>query len=124
MRGFTIPHHLYAASSLAQTVKLFGLERDTYRVEATMLINHFNRPLFAVEIENLWNIIGPRNKFTYQAINLVGHEFREYRATGICGIQRWDEFYKLMERYPGIGVRLLDPDENERHRPTLDSGWF
>ncbi|KAL5116667.1 hypothetical protein ACEQ8H_005416 [Pleosporales sp. CAS-2024a] len=123
MRQFNVPHNFFAACTLAQTLTLFGLQKDAERVDQTIAKNHMKRPIFATEIEQLWNCLGPSNRYTYAAIKVVGKRYREYEHGNNKAIRNPDEIKSLMERFPNLGARIKDGNVNEQYRPSFSTAW-
>lgn len=119
-----VPHNMFAACTLAQTLSLFGLHRDAYRVEWTMSKNHLKRPIFAVEVETLWKTLGEHNRFTYAVIKHVGQRLRDHERDQAGSNKLWDEMYEMFGKYPKMEDRLRNHETNEQYQPSFGNEWF
>lgn len=123
LEAIRVPNNTFAACSLAQTMELFGLYRDAYRVDLFITKDHFARPIFAVELEALWNCLSKDNKYVYTAIKIVGHRLRLQNNEAVKPMAGLEEILALLERQPDLAKRVRDPLENEKHRPTFGTEW-
>tara|TARA_R110002003_G_scaffold141_32_gene13132 strand:- start:17179 stop:18471 length:1293 start_codon:yes stop_codon:yes gene_type:complete len=123
VREFLVPQNTYAACTLAQILGLFKLYRDTQRVEFTIMENHFKRPIFAADLEVLWNHLGEHNRFVYAAIKAVGMRFRKYNSGASKPPPVWTEMVNLLERYPSLKARVCNLDLNDEYRPVFPTQW-
>jgi hypothetical protein len=123
MKQFNVPHNTFAACTLAQILTLFGLHKDAMRVEHMISQDHFHRPIFAKELERLWNCLGEDNRYTYAVIKTVGQRLTNYEKNSPRLEPKWKEMLELLEEYPLLQARVRDLDLNERHRPVFDTEW-
>jgi hypothetical protein len=123
MYQFKVPHNTFAACTLAQTLTLFGLHKDALRVDYTIIRGHFRRPIFANELESLWNCLGENNRYIYAIIKVIGHRLKESEDNQCSESQAWKEMQALLARYPLLDARVRDPELNEQFRPTFSTEW-
>ncbi|KAF1918225.1 hypothetical protein BDU57DRAFT_514885 [Ampelomyces quisqualis] len=123
MRQFRVPQNTYAACTLAQTLTLFGLHKDARRVDEFIAREHFRRPIFAVELETLWNSLGGGNRYTYAMIKIVADRLRVYEVGASKKFPMLEEMLQLLERYPQLKARVRDPNLNEMCRPIFSGEW-
>jgi len=124
IRQFNVPHSLFAASTLAQTLTLFGLHKDALRVDQAISQDHFVRPIFADELEQLWNCLGRHNRYTYAAIKVVGERLRRYEQTGADKeFRKPKEMVELLNKHPDLDALVRDTALNEQHRPNFSTEW-
>ncbi|KAF2128954.1 hypothetical protein P153DRAFT_367253 [Dothidotthia symphoricarpi CBS 119687] len=125
MKQFLVPVNLFAACSLGSTLELFGLRKDALRVEMFIGKNHFQRPIFAVEMKALWSCLGETSRYTYGAIKVLGQRFRAYEnGTEKKLLRDFDQILELLEAFPLLGARVRDGCLNERYAPTFGTKWF
>jgi hypothetical protein len=115
VREFRVPRNTFAACTLAQTLTLFGLHKDAYRVDSVIAREHFKRPIFAVELEALWNCLGEESRYTYAAIKTVGSRLRAHEAGASASVSMWEEILQLMDKYPTLKARVRDSELNENY---------
>lgn len=124
IRQFNVPHSLFAASTLAQTLTLFGLHKDALRVDQAISQGHFVRPIYADELEQLWNCLGQHNRYTYAAIKVVGERLRRYEQTGADKeFRKPKEMVELLNKHPDLDALVRDAALNEQHRPSFSTEW-
>ncbi|KAH4040740.1 hypothetical protein HBI56_014410 [Parastagonospora nodorum] len=124
IRQFNVPHSLFAASTLAQTLTLFGLHKDALRVDQAISQGHFVRPIYADELEQLWNCLGRYNRYTYAAIKVVGERLRAYEQTGASKeFRKPKEMLELLNSHPDLDALVRDAALNEQHRPSFSTEW-
>jgi hypothetical protein len=123
MRQFNIPKHTFAACTLAQTLALFGLHKDAQRVDCKIAQEHLRRPIFAAELESLWNCLGENNRYTYAVIKVVGERLLEFGVDDGTDTRMWREILELMAKIPELDARVRDLELNEQYRPTFDTEW-
>lgn len=119
MKPISIPKNLFASCSLAQTLELFGLYRDAYRIDCAITQQFFRRPLYPVEVETLWNCLGENSKYVYGCIRAFASQLRRGQDLGVP-----EEIQGLYARHPRLYARIWDPALNELHRPEFGRQWF
>lgn len=114
MEQFQVPHNTYAACTLAQTLEFLGLCKDAYRVDMTISQDHFVRPIYSVELKQLWNRLGPDNRYTRAAAKAVQGQMRAYEK-GEKGF-RWacEDITKFLEWYPEMKAAVMGNDGQGR----------
>lgn len=120
---FKVPHSLFAACTLAQTLTLFGLHKDALRVDHTIAAENFKRPIFADELEALWNCLGPDNRYTYTTIRIVGERLRSYETGASKRFPSHQEMLDMLEQRPELKALVRDLRHNEIHRPLFSTEW-
>jgi hypothetical protein len=123
MKQFNVPHNTFAACTLAQLLTLFGLHKDAMRVDHVISQDHFHRPIFAKELETLWNCLGENNRSTYAVIKTVGQRFCNYEKFSSWLEPMWEELLELLKEYPPLQARVRDMNLNKKHRPVFDTEW-
>jgi hypothetical protein len=123
VREFKVPRNTFAACTLAQTLTFFGLHKDAYRVDSVIARDHFKRPIFAGELEALWNCLGEESRYTYAAIKTVGSRLQAYEAGASASVSMWEEILQLMDKYPTLKARVQDLEFNETYRPVFNTEW-
>jgi hypothetical protein len=123
MRQFLVPQNTYAACTLAQTLTLFGLHKDALRVDEYIAKEHFRRPIFAAELETLWNCLGGGNRYTYAMIKIVDDRLRVYEVGASKKFPMLEEILQLLEKYPQLKARVRDPDLDKKCRPIFSGDW-
>ncbi|USP80571.1 hypothetical protein yc1106_07845 [Curvularia clavata] len=124
MKPIHVPEKTFVACSLAQTMELFGLHKDALRVDHTIVSNHFVRPIFAGELESLWNCLGGESRYVYAAIKVVGKRIQEHEGHDSKVIRGVDEdMYALMKKHPRLEARLRDLGLNEQYKPSFSTDW-
>ncbi|KAI8943714.1 hypothetical protein NX059_001694 [Plenodomus lindquistii] len=124
MQPIRIPNNLFAACTLAQTMELFELRRDAYRIDLYVAKNHLVRPIFPVELETLWNCLGDTSKYCYAAIKAIGNRLRGVEA-GLEARTPWaEETVALLERHPRLKARVYDAELNEAYQPSFGTQWM
>lgn len=112
---FRVPHNLFAACTLAQTLSFVGLHKDAYRVDMTVSENHYVRPMYAAELEALWNNLGPDNRYTCAAIRMTKKQLQDYR----CGVSRkgwiYDDIMQLLEVHSAMKVAVMSNDGEDQN---------
>ncbi|EOA88422.1 uncharacterized protein SETTUDRAFT_107690 [Exserohilum turcica Et28A] len=124
MTQIRVPKSTFVACSLAQTMEMFELHKDALRVDHYIAQTHFTRPIFAVELEALWNCLGEANRYVYAAIKVVGKRIQDSERPGsrsVPGINY--EMYAMLKRHPRLEARVRDLELNEQHRPTFSTIW-
>lgn len=124
MRHISIPVNTFAACSLAQTMELLGLHKDALRVDAFIAQNHFVRPIFAVELQALWNCLGEGSKYVYGAVRAVGTRVAAYEAGAVKMLPGAEEMFALLEREPKLRERVRVQEKNEMYRPEFGVEWM
>ncbi|KAJ8114227.1 hypothetical protein OPT61_g3847 [Boeremia exigua] len=116
MKQVRIPSNLFAACSLAQTLEMFGLHRDAYRMDTAISQQFLKRPVHAVEVETLWRCLGESNRYVYGCVKAIVSQSLQTRMI--------EEFDNLAERCPRLYARLHDSALNEEYRPRFGREWF
>ncbi|OAL55291.1 hypothetical protein IQ07DRAFT_595012 [Pyrenochaeta sp. DS3sAY3a] len=124
MRQITIPANTFAACSLAQTMELLGLHKDALRVDTFIAHNHFTRPVYASELESLWNCLGERSRYVYAAVRAVGARLQAYEHGEKGVFADADNIMDLLRRESRLGKRVWDPQLNEKFRPEFGMKWM
>jgi hypothetical protein len=143
IRQICVPSNTFVACSLAQTMELLGLHKDALRVDHEIANTHFARPIFAQELETLWNCLGQNSRYVYAAIKVVGLRLREFEhgngndAQSLCEMRQPDtrndirdkflrpgEMLAMLEDHPEMRARVRDLDLNEQHRPVFGTKWM
>ncbi|EMD87569.1 hypothetical protein COCC4DRAFT_192868 [Bipolaris maydis ATCC 48331] len=124
MEQIRIPKKTFVACSLAQTMELLGLHKDAFRVNNFIAQTHFVRPIFAVELEALWNCLGEENRYVYAAIRVVGNRLQTHENNDSKAVPGIDaDMYATLKRYPQLEARVRDPELNERYHPHFSTNW-
>lgn len=124
MEQIRIPKKTFVACSLAQTMELLGLHKDAFRVDNFIAQTHFVRPIFAVELEALWNCLGEENRYVYAAIRVVGTRLQMHESNGSKAVPGIDaDMYATLKKYPQLEARVRDPELNERYHPNFSTDW-
>lgn len=125
MKPIHVPEKTFVACSLAQTMELFGLHRDALRVDHAIVNNHFVRPIFAGELEALWNCLGGESRYVYAAVKVVGKRIQDHEGGDSKVVRGIDEdMYALMKRHPRLEARLRDLSLNEQYKPNFSTDWI
>ena len=124
MRAIQMPENVFAMCSLAQTMALLGLHKDALRLDVFISQRFSVQPIFASELETLWNCLGPGNRYVYAAIKIVGERLKAHEAGSKKALARPEEIVALLERNSVLSARVGDSDLNERHRPNFGTEWF
>jgi hypothetical protein len=143
IKQIRVPGNTFVACSLAQTMELLGLYKDALRVDHEIASTHFVRPIFAQELETLWNCLGQNSRYVYAAIKVVGRRLQEFENSNGNDTQescetrkpdfgndmrdkslRPDEMLTMLEDYPELRARVRDLDFNEKHRPVFGTKWM
>ncbi len=124
MKSIQIPTNTFAMCSLAQTMELFSLRRDAYRIDLFISDRFRTRPVFASELEALWNCLDDRNRYLYAAITTVGKRLRAYEAGSTKALPEPDDMFALLEANPRLGERVRDLKVNEQYQPTFGTEWM
>jgi hypothetical protein len=126
MKQIRIPRNTFAACSLARTMELFELHKDALRVDNYIAATHFARPIFASELETLWNCLGKGSRYVYAAINVVGRRLRAFDAgsTGEDSLGIDADMLAMLKEHPDLEARVRDPKLNEQHRPYFSTQWI
>ena len=124
MKPIQIPRNTFVACSLAQTMELFGLYKDAARMDFHISKDHLLRPIFAVELESMWNCLGENTKYVYAAIKAVGTRLQEYEHGQREEMQGADEMLALLEQFPRLKARVRDLELNESYRPVFGTKWM
>lgn len=126
MKQIRVPKNTFVACSLARTMELFDLHKDALRVDHYIAECHLARPIFAVELETLWNCLGKNSRYTYAAIKVVGQRLRELEADSkdreAPGID--EDMLAMLKEYPNLEARVRNPEVNEQHRPVFNTNWI
>jgi hypothetical protein len=126
MKQIRVPKNTFVACSLAQTMELFELRKDALRVDHYISECHLVRPIFAVELEALWNCLGENSRYVYAAIKVVGQRLRAFEVDSegreVLGID--EDMLALLKEYPTLEARVRDLELNERHRPVFNTNWI
>ncbi|KAF2826483.1 hypothetical protein CC86DRAFT_417666 [Ophiobolus disseminans] len=123
MRQFRVPQNTLVACTLAQVLNFFGLHKDALRVDHAISNEHFERPIFPVELEALWNCLGEENRYVYAAIKMVGQRLQVYEIGSTQQHPMWEEMVQLLKEYPPLNDRVRDLELNESHRPSFGTDW-
>lgn len=115
MKQLRIPTNLFVVCSLAQTLALFSLHKDAFRLDSAIAQQFHNRPIHAVELEALWNCMGEESRYVYACIRAVSYQERDERIS--------EELRKLGEKHPRLWARICDQSSNERHKPEFERRW-
>jgi hypothetical protein len=126
MKQIRIPRNTFAACSLARTMELFELHKDALRVDHYIAATHFARPIFAGELETLWNCLGKGSRYVYAAIYVVGRRLRAFDAgsTGQDSLGIDADMLAMLKEHPDLEARVRDPKLNEQHRPYFSTQWI
>lgn len=118
------PTILFVACSLAQTMELFGLYKDAMRIDHHITQTHFARPIFAVELESLWNCLGEDNRYVYAAIKIVAVRLQEHEKDSTEAVKgTYHDMLALLEENPRLETRVRDLALNEKYRPVFNTIW-
>jgi hypothetical protein len=125
MKQIRIPKKTFVACSLAETMTLFDLHKDVFRVDRFIALTHFIRPIFAVELETLWNCLGENSRYVYGAIRTVGRRLHVHES-GHEGQQPGidDDMYTMLEDYPRLKARVRNAELNQEFLPQFGTQWF
>ncbi|KAL1795466.1 hypothetical protein ACET3X_005690 [Alternaria dauci] len=126
MKQIRVPTNTFAACSLARTMELFELHKDALRVDHFIAATHFTRPIFAVELETLWNCMGEESRYVYAAINAVSQRLRAFDAgsTGEATTGIDADMLAMLKKHPDLEARVRDPKLNDQHRPYFSTQWI
>lgn len=116
MKQIRLPNNLFAACSLAQTMEMLGLHKDAYRLDSAISQQFFKRPVYAVELETLWNCLGEDSKYVYGCVKAVSSQCQ---STGLS-----EDMQSLSKRHPCLYARIRDPTFNEMYKPQFGRLWF
>lgn len=117
MKPLRIPNNLFIACSLARTLEMFRLHRDSYRLDVGITQQFSSRrPIFAVEIETMWRCLGEHDKYVYACIRALSQRMSEPRVA--------EDLRVLAERCPALYARLSDRGLNELYWPQFGRKWF
>jgi hypothetical protein len=107
-------------------MELFELHKDALRVDHYIAATHFARPIFARELETLWNCLGKGSRYVYAAINVVGRRLRAFDAgsTGEDTLGIDAGMLAMLKEHPDLEARVRDPELNEQHRPYFSAQWI
>jgi hypothetical protein len=117
MEPMRIPDNTFAACSLAQTLELFGLHKDAYRVDSAISKHHFQRPIYMVEVETLWNCLGENNRYVYSIVLAFHKQLGQEHGEGI-------QLQDLATRHPKLHARIINLKLNEQYKPVFGRQWF
>ena len=123
MQRIRVPRNTFAACSLAQTLQLFSLHKDAYRLDESIARDHFFRPLYADEVATLWNCLGEHNRYVYAAIKATGKRFKAFTEDG-QDFRDSANMRAMLEGYPQLKARVYVLEVNEEYRPTFGTGWM
>jgi hypothetical protein len=123
IQQFNVPHSLFAAVTLAQTLTMFGLHKDALRIDSVIPQDHLKRPIFADELEQIWNCFGPNNRYTYATIKVVGERLRNYELGGSRAFRKPHEMLELLGRRPALDALVRNASLNEQNRPVFSTEW-
>jgi hypothetical protein len=125
MKQIRIPKSTFVACSLAETMTLLNLHKDAFRVDKFIALTHFIRPIFAVELETLWNCLGEQSRYVYGAIRTVGRRLHVHES-GHEGQQPGidDDMYAMLEDYPRLKARVRNAELNQEYLPEFGTEWF
>jgi hypothetical protein len=123
LRQITIPDNTHAACTLSQILNLLGLHKDALRVDYTISKSHFKWPIYAKELETLWNCLGARNRYVYAAIKVVGGHLENDAPGSQADFKFWNQMAGLFEREPLLERRVKDLQLNEKYRPVFSTNW-
>jgi hypothetical protein len=126
MKQIRIPRNTFAACSLARTMELFELHKDALRVDHYIAATHFARPIFASELETLWNCLGKGSRYVYAAINVVGRRLRAFDAgsTGEDSLGIDANMLAMLKEHRDLEARVRDLKLNEQYRPYFSTQWI
>lgn len=124
MRQITIPANTFAACSLAQTMELLGLHKDALRVDNFIAQNHFTRPVYATELETLWNCLGEGSRYVYAAVKAVGTRLQAYERGEVEMFPDAEAMMGVFRREPRLSARVRDLEQNETFRPEFGTKWM
>jgi hypothetical protein len=107
-------------------MELFELHKDALQVDRYIAATHFARPIFASELETLWNCLGKGSRYVYAAINVVGRRLRAFDAgsTGEDSPGIDADMLAMLKEHPDLEARVRDPKLNEQHRPYFSTQWI
>jgi hypothetical protein len=123
VQQFNVPSNTLTACTLAQILTLFGLHKDALRIDWAISKENFKRPIFAVELEALWNCLGEDNRYVCAAIKKVGQRLQQYEAGSTPQHRLWKEMLEMLEEYPPLKSRVRDLELNETHQPQFSTEW-
>jgi hypothetical protein len=125
MKQIRIPKSTFVACSLTETMTLFGLHKDALRVDKFIALTHFIRPIFAVELETLWNCLGEQSRYVYAAIRTVGRRLHVHESGHEGPVPGIDsDMYAMLEYYPEMKARVRNQDLNQEYLPQFGTEWF
>ncbi|KAH9883036.1 hypothetical protein J1614_000403 [Plenodomus biglobosus] len=105
-------NNLFAACSLAQTMGLFELCKDAYRIELYLSQHHFVRPIYRIELETRWNCMTEDNNYVHAAIKAVGGRSRKMED-GSEAKKAWaGNLVALLDMHPRLKARIYDAGLN------------
>lgn len=124
MQQIRMPKNTFVACSLAQTMELLGLHKDALWADQFIAHNHFVRPIFAVELEALWNCLGEKNRYVYAAIKIVGQRVQEAEHGSTKDRHVVEDIVKLLDTISQLKARVHDLELNEGYRPVFGTEWM
>ena len=116
MKQLRVPQNLFAACSLAQTLELFGLHKDAFRIDSAIAGHFRHRLIHAIELETLWNCLGENSKYVYGCIRAVNRQIRDGWTS--------EQMARLCEQHPRLSARMRDANLNEMCKPEFGRRWF
>jgi hypothetical protein len=123
MRPMRTPRNLFVACSLAQTLELFGLYKDAYYVDKSISKN-LELPIFAADLESLWNCLGEESKYVYAVIKRLGAEIQNYEKLTTEDIMRHEYINTVLQKHPQLSDRVHNLELNEEYRPQFSTEWI
>jgi hypothetical protein len=123
MKQIRVPRNTFVACSLAETMEVFDLHKDALRIDHYIAQTHFVRPIFAMELETLWNCLGESSRYVYAAIKAVGRRLQEYDKGINEDFPKVSEMLAMLDEYPTMKARVRDLDLNEGFQPVYGTEW-
>ncbi|KAF1926535.1 uncharacterized protein M421DRAFT_209364, partial [Didymella exigua CBS 183.55] len=117
MKPLRIPNNLFVTCSLARTLELFKLHRDSHRLDIAITQQFSSgRPIFAIEIETMWTCLGKNDRYVYACVRALSRRVGDSKVA--------EDVQSLAERPPELYARLRDPGLNELYTPQFGREWF
>lgn len=117
LRELGVPRSLFAAVTLARTLRYMGLNIDAHRIDVAINEKHLYRPLDLDTVKAIWNGISKKSKYTWRLINVLKDRYELPMDEALELLPDYDEMTKWFDENPELRARMWRPELNDEFKP-------
>jgi hypothetical protein len=107
LHQIAVPDNLFAAITLARTLRLFGREIDAQAVDHAMSEHHYNKPLDVGQLKPVWNFLPKHSQYVARVIEMLKYQLKEYaRAEDRTKFPQVPRLCEFIDGHPDLRNRV------------------